>query len=93
MTEIEKHPELFDAYYYQHGCGDLPYERNQGWLDLFSRIAERIIQDIQPTTVLDAGCALGFLVEGLRNHGVEAFGIDISDYAIENVHQTIKPYC
>ena len=60
---------------------------------LFARIAERIIQDIQPVTVLDAGCALGFLVEGLRNQGVEAFGIDISDYAIENVHRTIKPFC
>ncbi len=93
MADLDKHLEMFDAYYYSHSCGDLPYERNQGWLDLFARIAERIIQDIQPVTVLDAGCALGFLVEGLRNQGVEAFGIDISDYAIENVHRTIKPYC
>jgi hypothetical protein len=29
----------------------------------------------------------------LRNRGVEAFGIDLSPYAIENVHESVKPYC
>lgn len=42
---------------------------------------------------MDAGCALGFLVEAFRNRGVEAFGVDISKFAIENVHADIKPYC
>ena len=79
---MEHNRELFDSYYYAHGCGKLPYERNQGWLDTFERIAKRIVQDVQPVSVLDAGCALGFLVEGLRNQGVDAFGIDISAYAI-----------
>jgi hypothetical protein len=84
---------MFNANYYEHGCGDIPYERTSRWLEMFDGIARRIIQDIQPKTVLDAGCALGFLVEGLRKHGVEAYGIDISDYAIENVHPNIQPYC
>ena len=35
----------------------------------------------------------GFLVEALRNRGVEAFGIDLSPYAIEHVHESVKPYC
>ncbi len=83
---------LFDSYYYQHDCG-LPYERNDHWLNFFSGIAQRIVSEISPETVLDAGCAKGFLVEGLRNAGVQAWGIDISQYAIENVHDTIKPYC
>lgn len=89
----EESSKLFDAFYYAHGCGELPYRRDPVWLEMFEYIAKRIVQDIQPKTVLDAGCALGFLVEGLRKHDVEAFGIDISEYAIENVHESIKPYC
>lgn len=82
----------YDAYYYAHGCGE-PYQRNASWLDFFGGVADRIIKDIQPQTVLDAGCAMGFLVESLRARGVEAFGMDLSQYAIQNVHRSIQPYC
>ncbi|MCJ7659130.1 MAG: class I SAM-dependent methyltransferase [Anaerolineales bacterium] len=51
------------------------------------------MNDIQPESVLDAGCAWGFLVEKLRERRIEAFGIDISPYAIENVHPDIAQYC
>jgi SAM-dependent methyltransferase len=83
---------LFDEYYYEHGCGR-PYERDEGWLEFFDGIAKRIIEESKPKTILDAGCALGFLVEAFRNRGVEAFGVDISDYAIKNIHLNTKPYC
>lgn len=83
---------VFDAYYFAHGCGR-PYQRDSTWLRTFAAIADRIVSDIQPQTVLDAGCAMGFLVEALRERGVEAYGIDISQYAIDNVHPEIKPYC
>jgi 2-polyprenyl-3-methyl-5-hydroxy-6-metoxy-1,4-benzoquinol methylase len=83
---------VFDAYYYQHGCG-APYIRNETWLAFFQAIADRIIADIQPKSVLDAGCALGFLVEGFRNRGVEAWGVDISEYAIASVHESIRRFC
>ena len=71
----------YGAFYYRHDCG-VPYERNEHWLGFFDRIAEGIVRDLHPTSVLDAGCAMGFLVEGLRKRGVEACGIDISEYAI-----------
>ena len=83
---------LFDAYYYAHSCGS-PVERNDAWLGFFASVADRIVSDIAPKTVLDAGCAWGFLVEALRKRGVEAWGVDISDYAIQNVHPSVKPYC
>ncbi len=86
-------PSIFDAYYYSTGCGHLPYERNQAWLAQFDQFAQRIIDLIQPHTVLDAGCALGMLVETLRHRGVEAWGIDISEYAIQNVASDMQPYC
>jgi SAM-dependent methyltransferase len=34
--------------------------------------------------VLDVGCALGFVVEALRELGVDARGVDVSQYAIDN---------
>ena len=86
-------PHLFDDDYYSHHCGGIPYERNDLRMAAFDRIAERIIADFQPRTVLDAGCAKGFLVERLRARGVEAWGIDISEYAINNVHPDIKNFC
>lgn len=82
----------FDAYYYAHCCGK-PYVRNDEWLGFFGGIADRIVADIGPRRVLDAGCAMGFLVEALRARGVEAWGLDISDYAIERVHESVKPFC
>jgi cell division protein FtsB len=42
---------------------------------------------------LDAGCAKGFLVETLRDRGIDARGIDISAYAIQEVYGPVKPYC
>jgi SAM-dependent methyltransferase len=84
--------EAFDAYYFEHCCGR-PYARDEQWLGFFGEIAERIVKDIQPDSVLDAGCAWGFLVEKLREKGVKSYGIDISKYAIENIHPDIEEFC
>jgi GT2 family glycosyltransferase len=84
--------DFFNAYYFEHDCG-LPYRRDDHWLNFFGRIATHILRGIQPSTVLDAGCAMGFLVEKLRQEKIEAWGIDISEYAIQNVHPQVKPYC
>jgi SAM-dependent methyltransferase len=90
--EVFSHQVLFDARYYSQNCGR-PYQRDEEWLDFFETIAERIVDDIAPETVLDVGCAWGFLVEALRKRGVEAFGIDVSEYAIDQVVPEMKPYC
>jgi SAM-dependent methyltransferase len=82
----------FDEFYYRNCCGK-PYLRNDEWLAFFGGFADRIVSDIGPKKVLDAGCALGLLVEALRTRGVDAQGIDISSYAIDHVYEPIKPYC
>lgn len=92
MTGSPDPSSPYDAYYFAHGCGR-PYQRDEEWLGFFRNIAGRIAADIQPATALDAGCAMGFLVEGLRAQGVQAWGIDIAEYAIERVHPEIQPYC
>ena len=79
---------------YHTDAGPVPYVREQGpWLPLFRAMAEFIDSTIKPKKVLDVGCAKGFLVESLRDRGIEAFGIDISDYAISEVRQDIRPFC
>jgi hypothetical protein len=90
--DVPDYARLYDENYYRHGCGR-PYERTEEWLDFFGGIAERIVREIGPHTVLDVGCAMGFLVEGLRAHGVEASGIDISEYALSQVLEELKPFC
>jgi SAM-dependent methyltransferase len=60
---------------------------------LLGGIAQRIVETIHPALVLDAGCALGILVEVLRQRGVDAQGIDLSSYAIAHVHESVRPYC
>lgn len=82
----------YDAFYYQGSCG-VPYDRSEHWLNFFGSVADRIVSDLQPRTVLDAGCAKGFLVEALRDRGVEAWGVDISEYAIAQVRPDVRPYC
>jgi SAM-dependent methyltransferase len=84
--------QLFDERYFAKSCGE-PYERSEDWLNLFSIFSERIQNEINPGSVLDAGCAMGFLVEKLRERGVEAWGVDISEYAIGEVASKVKEYC
>ena len=84
---------LYNEDYYHSGCGPIPYEEPEHWIKFFGHVADKIIATINPTTVLDAGCAMGYLVAALRDRGVEAYGVDISEYAISMVRKDIKPYC
>lgn len=79
---------------YHTDAGPVPYVRERGpWLPLFRAMAEYIDTTIKPKKVLDAGCAKGFLVEALRDRGIEAFGVDISEYAISEVRPDVRAYC
>lgn len=57
---------------------------------MWIRRGEFIIEKFHPKTVLDIGCAYGELVKGLIELGVEAYGIDGSDYAINNSDPSIR---
>lgn len=72
--------------------GRVGYSR-ENWLADFRNIADAIIRQLNPRTVLDLGCAKGFLVECLRDRGVEAFGLDVSAYAISQVRTDIRRHC
>ena len=41
---------------------------------------------------VDVGCAKGYLVKMLRHKGIEAYGVDVSEYAINHAPNEVKPY-
>jgi GT2 family glycosyltransferase/SAM-dependent methyltransferase len=84
-------PEYYDTY---GRVSSRMYTReNPHWLKFFGHVADEIVRLLNPRTVLDVGCAKGFLVESLRDRGVEAYGFDVSEYAIGEVRHDIQPYC
>lgn len=92
MSNIQIYGEEYFTNYHISGQ-TVSYEKLDELKDFFSRVAEQIVNDYHPQTVLDVGCAMGYLVAALRDKGVQAYGIDISEYAIERVRSDIQPYC
>ena len=86
--------DIYGNYFFTNfkGCGE-DYTKRDFWEPFFDNIAQNLIDKFNPSTVLDAGCAMGYLVEALRKRGVKAYGFDISEYAISNVAEKVKPYC
>jgi glycosyltransferase involved in cell wall biosynthesis len=84
---------FYDEDYYDNHCGDLAYRRGvEEWEHFFGAVSENIATTIKPRTVLDAGCAIGLLVEALRDRGVDATGFDISPFAISQAPPELSPY-
>jgi SAM-dependent methyltransferase len=81
-----------EGYYANYAAGDIVYEHNAHWQDFFGSIADRLIADFAPKSTLDAGCAIGLLVEALRDRGVDAEGIDFSEFAIARSRADIRPH-
>ncbi|MBP9816035.1 UMP kinase [Candidatus Woesebacteria bacterium] len=80
-------------------------QRKERWAALSESFISRFIVDlahfyralsiklfINPKTCLDLGCGDGGLVHHLRRFGIQAFGIDISEYAISSANKEIQPF-
>lgn len=58
-------------------------------------LAERVVEVMgikRNESFLDYGCARGYLVKALRRDGFNAYGYDISQWAIENCDPAVKDY-
>jgi len=106
MTKILR-PSEYDASYFdgnkqvlRHNAGYSSYERwfrnegenSQG--EHFRDIAKALFDRYQLAgrKVLEIGCAKGFIVKDLRDFGADAYGIDVSQYAIDNAEDEVKPF-
>jgi len=88
---------LFDKEYFEDGIvtGKSCYQNYQWLPELTIKMAYNIIKilDIEDDTILDYGCAKGYLVKALRILDVKAYGCDISKYAISMIDPDVKKYC
>lgn len=88
--------EIYNEQYYRQydvDTGKIDYIESKEIKAFHENVAEQIVNALHPRTVLDAGCASGHLVAALRDRGVEAYGIDISEYAISMVREDVREYC
>ncbi len=87
----------YDADYYLRGrdSGKSLYD-NYRWLpSLTMPMVSRIISHcgIQPQhRVLDFGCARGYTVRAFRDMGYNAWGCDVSKWALDNCDPSVKDY-
>jgi SAM-dependent methyltransferase len=72
--------EFYDAAYFNDGTKSnyAPYGPGD-WADW---LAAMVVGGLNPRSVLDVGCAYGYMVERYRKAGTTAWGFDISSYAI-----------
>ena len=54
--------------------------------DYCEDLANRLISEHNPKSLLSIGDGCGFLVKTLRDKGVDAWNLEISDYAVEHSH-------
>lgn len=91
--------DQYDESYYERGVETrVSGYQNYRWLPhyvlpLANALKWRYLRpDSKSETVLDFGCAKGFLVKAFRLLGVEAYGFDISLYAITNCDPAVTPF-
>jgi hypothetical protein len=87
----------YDEDYYMRGKekGISLYENYRWMPELTMPMTETIINHLGikiRDTVLDFGCARGYLVKALRQYQMSSFGVDCSEWAIKNCDSEIKDY-
>jgi glycosyltransferase involved in cell wall biosynthesis len=99
---LDEYTQEYDKEYYDGGgCSvdkkngyDKKYSlQNKNWFSYFDTLSDEIINNFNPQKTIDVGCAKGFLVEMLRDKGIEAYGIEVSKYALSTIRSDIKQYC
>lgn len=94
IMNSEEIKKVFNKDYFEDGVRKRvsAYEQYRWMPERTIREASSIINNIQFNTVLDFGCAKGFMVYAMRLLGKEAHGVDVSQYAVENCHPKVQKY-
>lgn len=97
LSQAVTDPSVFDEDYYERGpqTGKSNYEAMRWLPDLslpMCAYMKRYMGIRDHDSVLDYGCAKGFLVKALRMLSVNAFGYDVSEYAVVNCDSTVRDF-
>lgn len=73
------------------------YQDSLMWVDLAHAVWETLVPDRAENVdrsgehrCLDIGCAFGFFIRHMRRRGVETFGVDYSQYALDHAPEDVK---
>ena len=91
-------PDMYSEDYFERGLeSGLSCYQNYRWIpELTIPMAMTIIDYLhlsREDKILDFGCAKGFLVKALRLLYRQAWGVDISEYAIRNTDPKVREFC
>lgn len=89
--------ERYDADYFLRGkqTGKSLYENYRWMPDLTIPMVNAIIDHtriLKSDTILDFGCARGYIVRAFREMGYNAWGYDISEWALRNADEEVQQY-
>lgn len=89
--------DIFDADYFERGIeSGKSCFRNYRWIpEMTIPMVMTIIDKLgikRGQKVLDFGCAKGYVVKAFRLLHRDAYGVDVSKYAIDNCDKDIQPY-
>ena len=99
---IEEVGKNFQAPYFEDlkgsgvgSCGPYTWQSEsvQYWLKIKYDFFYRYLGDKEIKKILFVGCSKGFEVKYFREHGLDAYGVDISSWAIEHAESEAKPFC
>lgn len=89
---VNNRQDNFNQIYQAMRRGEMSSSK-ETWEASFNRLAQQIVLDLQPESVLVAGCGRGDLVRALRSLGVEAWGIDSPQSSIKDLLPECKLFC
>lgn len=98
-TNLRTLDTSYGAEYWDTLDGGRGYQQSVMWLDIAHIIHETWLIDhlagkdrAGECRHVDVGCAMGFLVQAMRQRGVESWGLDFSRYALEHAPEDVADY-
>lgn len=98
ITPFKIDTSYYDREYYEGKKGEYRLAYTESFLGNLLQDAVNFYRaamikfSLNPKNCLDIGCGSGRLVYYLRKLGIEAYGIEISHYAMDAAKKEIKPY-
>ncbi len=88
-------PDFYGGFYFDAPKDPWEYSGYGGEyvdVDDFRQLAVQVRDLLGARSALDVGCAKGFLVRALRRQGVDAWGADLSEYAVNTAPDEVRPW-
>jgi predicted SAM-dependent methyltransferase len=80
VTQILTPQEMYDRHYFNGGHKVGGYAREGYWDYPCHEVTARKILELRPESVLELGCARGYVLKRLEDRGVRVCGLDVSEH-------------